>query len=234
MNKNVILAIDQGSSGTRAFAVDASGAVLYKRTEVICAEHPREIAQNGRLAAPGRRDEQHTAQPVREAGAEDLFPAADHLVRDADVQRGHVFDGKALPFLIDEYAGKADALAARARQKAAPQLFGHRIDGVLARAGDDLADVRIADGEGEVARRGDAQPSQIPIFAAVVDDDGLARAQAQLVDAVDIDIAQRLTQRFRQKCEHRTSPPQGLSCGASMYIYGPARPNMPARPSAAK
>ena len=42
MNKNVILAIDQGSSGTRAFAVDASGAVLYKRTEVICAEHPRE------------------------------------------------------------------------------------------------------------------------------------------------------------------------------------------------
>ena len=42
MNKNVILAIDQGSSGTRAFAVDASGAVLYKRTEVLCAEHPRE------------------------------------------------------------------------------------------------------------------------------------------------------------------------------------------------
>lgn len=42
MNKNVILAIDQGSSGTRAFAVDAAGAVLYKRTDVICAEHPRE------------------------------------------------------------------------------------------------------------------------------------------------------------------------------------------------
>ena len=42
MNKNVILAIDQGSSGTRAFAVDAAGAVLYKRTDIICAEHPRE------------------------------------------------------------------------------------------------------------------------------------------------------------------------------------------------
>ena len=42
MNKNVILAIDQGSSGTRAFAVDSSGAVLYKRTDVLCAQHPRE------------------------------------------------------------------------------------------------------------------------------------------------------------------------------------------------
>ena len=35
MNKNVILAIDQGSSGTRAFAVDAAGAVLYKRTDIM-------------------------------------------------------------------------------------------------------------------------------------------------------------------------------------------------------
>ncbi len=42
MNSNVILALDQGSSGTRAFAVDASGAVLYKRTDVLSASHPRE------------------------------------------------------------------------------------------------------------------------------------------------------------------------------------------------
>ena len=42
MNNNVILALDQGSSGTRVFAVDGSGAVLYKRAETLSAAHPQE------------------------------------------------------------------------------------------------------------------------------------------------------------------------------------------------
>ena len=42
MNNNVIVALDQGSSGTRVFAVDGSGAVLYKRAETLAPAHPQE------------------------------------------------------------------------------------------------------------------------------------------------------------------------------------------------
>ena len=179
------------------------------------AEQPREIAQDRRLAAPGRRQDENAAQPVRQTGAEDLFPAADHLVRDADIDGRHVLDGEALFVFIDEDAREADPLPGGARHKAAAQLFRHRIDGVLARPGDDLFNVRKADRERLLCRRNDARPAEIAIRSAIIDDDRPTRTQPQLIYAVEIEILQRAEQRPRQECEHERLP--GLSAG--LFIY---------------
>ena len=187
---------------------------------------PRQVAQDGGLAPPRRRKDEHAAQPRGETAAEDRVGTADHLVRDADVEGSDVPHGKTFAPFVHEYARKADALAARARQKPLPQLLGDGIDGILAGAGYDLLDVGNARRQRPARPRAYAAGAEVGIGAAVVAYDGLARPHAQLVHFVEVAVQQRRPQPVRQKFQH-VRPffrrEGAFLPAADTYLYGKAR-----------
>ena len=79
--------------------------------DLFLADLPGKIAQNGRLAPPWRGDQQNILQAVLQASGVDGIRAAEHFVRNTDIERSNLLDRKSFAVLVDERARKPDPLA---------------------------------------------------------------------------------------------------------------------------